>query len=80
MYFFQNAGRINSSNFRYQFWQQRSHPLELNSTKKALNYLNYIHQNPVKAGFVYAPEDYVYSSASNYAGLPDTLMEVSYIG
>ena len=30
--------------------------------------LNYIHQNPVKAGIVDKAEDYVYSSARNYAG------------
>jgi putative transposase len=28
-----------------------------------------IHQNPVRAGLVYRAEDYVYSRASNYAGI-----------
>jgi hypothetical protein len=28
--------------------------------------LNYIHQNPVRAGIVRNAEDYIYSSASNY--------------
>ena len=32
--------------------------------------MDYIHDNPVKAGIVEKPEDYLYSSASNYAGLP----------
>lgn len=31
--------------------------------------MNYIHENPVKAGFVEKEEDYLYSSARNYAGL-----------
>jgi hypothetical protein len=31
--------------------------------------LEYIHQNPVKAGFVEKPEDYLYSSARNYYGI-----------
>ena len=30
--------------------------------------LDYIHQNPVKAGFVNKAEDFVYSSAMNYCG------------
>ena len=28
--------------------------------------INYIHFNPVRAGLVLKPQDYVYSSASNY--------------
>lgn len=31
--------------------------------------LEYIHNNPVKAGFVENPEDYIYSSARDYAGI-----------
>jgi hypothetical protein len=30
----------------------------------------------VEAGIVLSPEEYLYSSAANYAGLPDRLMEV----
>ena len=30
--------------------------------------LNYVHGNPVKAGLVVLPEDYLYSSARDYAG------------
>lgn len=29
--------------------------------------LNYLHNNPVEAGFVFQPEEYVYSSAIDYA-------------
>ena len=28
----------------------------------------YIHENPVKAGIIEHPEDYIYSSARNYSG------------
>jgi hypothetical protein len=31
--------------------------------------LNYIHMNPVVSGFVNQPEDWLYSSARDYAGL-----------
>ena len=30
--------------------------------------LDYIHNNPVKAGIVYEPEHYIYSSAADYCG------------
>ena len=30
--------------------------------------IDYIHQNPVKAGLVFRAEDYVYSSAVDYSG------------
>ena len=32
------------------------------------NKLNYLHNNPVIAGIVFREEDYVYSSAIDYAG------------
>jgi len=35
--------------------------------------LNYIHQNPVEEGIVHKPEDYLYSSARNYAELESVL-------
>jgi hypothetical protein len=35
--------------------------------------LNYIHMNPVRAGIVRQPEEYIYSSASNYAGLESVI-------
>jgi len=35
--------------------------------------LNYIHFNPVRAGIVDNPEDYVYSSARDYMGVEGKL-------
>ncbi|MFN6943959.1 MAG: hypothetical protein ACK4ND_03360 [Cytophagaceae bacterium] len=40
--------------------------------------LNYIHENPVRAGIVYRAEDYVYSSASAYAGM-ESVLEIDFI-
>jgi len=34
-----------------------------------------LHENPVRAGWVVHPEDYLYSSATNYAG-KTSLLEV----
>jgi REP element-mobilizing transposase RayT len=73
---FERAGTININNERYQFWQQQSHPIELNTNEKLFQRLNYVHQNPVEAGIVLSAEDYLYSSAVNYAGLPEKLIDV----
>ena len=37
--------------------------------------VNYIHNNPVRAGIVENPEDYMYSSARNYADM-DSVIEI----
>ncbi|MBA3674961.1 MAG: transposase [Chitinophagaceae bacterium] len=62
------AGTKNSNNVSFQLWQQHSQPVELNSPKILHQKLNYIHHNPVAAGFVDKEEDWLYSSARNYYG------------
>nr|WP_244545601.1 transposase [Algoriphagus locisalis] len=76
LHHFSQAGARNPNNSTFQIWQQHNHPIELNSNDKISRCLNYIHQNPVVAGIVCSAEEYVYSSASNYAGLPEKLIEV----
>lgn len=63
------AGEINQKNKTYQFWRQDNHPIELFKKETIQQKLDYIHNNPVVEGFVKNPEDYLYSSARNYAGL-----------
>lgn len=65
---FNYYGRINPNNEQKQIWVNDSHPEECYSKEFTDCKLNYIHQNPVRAGWVNNPEDYVYSSASNYMG------------
>ena len=52
----------------YRFWQEGNHVEELYTMEFLMQKLNYIHQNPVRAEIVAKPEDYLYSSALNYAG------------
>jgi hypothetical protein len=47
--------------------QQHNHPIELGNHEGLYKILDYIHENPVKAGIVCSREDYFYSSAKNYA-------------
>jgi putative transposase len=79
MWLFARAGKRNSNNTNYQFWQQNYHPFELSSNALIENTLMYIHKNPVVAGIVASPEHYLYSSAVNYAGLPEQLIDVIFI-
>lgn len=51
-----------------QIWTNDNHPEECFSHAFIQSKLNYTHQNPVRAGIVKYAEDYIYSSASNYAG------------
>ena len=52
----------------YRFWRGDNKPIELWSNKVIDQKIDYIHMNPVGEGLVFRPEDYVYSSAVDYAG------------
>ncbi len=64
---FKEAALSSSNVSKYQFWRHDNKPVELWSNAVIQEKINYIHNNPVEAGLVYNPEDYVYSSASDYA-------------
>jgi REP element-mobilizing transposase RayT len=51
-----------------RFWRSDNQPVELWSNAVIAEKLKYIHQNPVEEGLVFRAEDYVYSSAIDYAG------------
>ncbi|MES2680896.1 MAG: transposase [Bacteroidota bacterium] len=62
----------------FKVWQDGYHAEALISNKFIYQKLNYIHDNPVKDGIVEKPEDYLYSSARNYADL-DSVLRVDLI-
>lgn len=66
---FKKAGANNPNNTHFQFWIQDNNPLEVYSLKFVLQKIHYIHQNPVRAGFVFNAHEYPYSSAAVYEGL-----------
>jgi putative transposase len=68
LWMFERAGKRNINNTKYQFWQQHNQPIELNNNFIMQQKLDYIHRNPVEAGFVREAEGYPYSSAIDYAG------------
>ena len=65
---FERTGRANSRNLKYQFWIQDNHPKECHSHEFTKQKMEYIHNNPMRAEIVSKPEDYLYSSAIDYAG------------
>ncbi|WP_419032358.1 REP-associated tyrosine transposase [Dysgonomonas gadei] len=65
---FRKAGTESSNVDTYQFWQHDNKPIELWSNNVINEKLDYIHNNPVEEGIVFRPEDYLYSSAADYAG------------
>jgi REP element-mobilizing transposase RayT len=64
--FFRFAATSNNGTDEYQFWQHEFHPVILDSGEKIMQRLNYLHENPVRAGIVWQSEDYKYSSAIDY--------------
>ena len=69
---FKQAGRYNPLNESHQFWQNGNHPVLLYSRGVIEQKVDYIHQNPVRAGFVGAAHEYWYSSAN-----PESPLKVS---
>jgi len=72
------AGKRNSNNKRWQFWRQDNQPLEIPTADKFFQAMDYIHNNPVKAGLVRKQEDWKYSSAGDFYGEKGPI-DLSYI-
>jgi hypothetical protein len=53
---------------QYQVWQEGSHPQVIADDAMMLQKLEYLHNNPVKRGWVTAPEHWRYSSAHEWLG------------
>ena len=66
LWLFKRAGEKNNNNKNFQFWQQDNHPVELYGYETLKQKLNYLHENPVRAGIVYETWHYKYSSAIDY--------------
>jgi len=71
------ANRTNQ-NKEFKIWTGDNHPEEIFSEDFLKSKLNYIHENPVRARWVENPEDYLYSSASNYYK-GKGIMEIDYL-
>lgn len=68
LWMFERAGSKSSNVSKYQFWQHHNKPIELWSPEVIDQKIEYIHNNPVVAGFVNEPWHWRYSSALDYSG------------
>ena len=76
---FSFAGKSNSNNTEFQFWKQEYHPIELNSSEKLKERLDYLHENPVRSGLVWEPCHYKYSSAIDYYTNENGLLKIEHL-
>ena len=60
-----------------KFWKKRFDDQVVRDQRMFSIKLNYIHNNPVKAGIVYRAEDYIYSSARNYISGDHSIIKVN---
>lgn len=63
---FEEAGKQNSNNLHFQFWQQDNHYVEVRTKDFAFQKIGYMHRNPVESGILEKEEEYLYSSARDY--------------
>jgi len=75
---FEFNAKQHSRNENYQLWTHENHAVILYSNDFIQEKLEYLHNNPVRARIVEKPEEYLYSSARNYADL-DGLLDIAFI-
>ena len=82
---FEFSAKQHKRNEQHQFWTHENHAEIIFSNKFFDQKLNYIHDNPVRAGIVENAEDYLYSSARAFAGksclleIPITILPIEKI-
>lgn len=59
--------KLHKTQSNYQVWEEGVHPIQIDDDSKMNRILDYIHYNPVNAGFIDDPIHWRYSSARNYA-------------
>ncbi len=60
--------KAHKSDRAYQFWQEAVHPEWIQNEVMLRQKVDYIHENPVKRGYVDQTEHWRYSSDRNYSG------------
>ncbi len=69
------AGRGND----FMVWQTGSLPISISGDSLFRQKLDYIHNNPVRKGYVDSPEHWIYSSARNYFLGDDSILPIDLI-
>lgn len=66
--YFKTWGEDQKRITKYKFWKDGLHAVFVEYLSFFEQKLHYIHQNPVEAMLVEQPEEYLFSSARDYAG------------
>ena len=61
-----NGKQSHKKDREYQFWQEGNHPQQIQTRGMMIQKIEYIHNNPVRRGYVNDPAHWRYSSAGNY--------------
>ena len=73
---FKSAAKHAGKGNQYKVWQSGSHPQLMDYDEKLFQKIEYIHNNPVRKGFVEALECWTYSSARNYITNDDSIIAI----
>ncbi len=57
-------------NYKYSLWEHHNNTFSITGETTLMQKVNYIHQNPVRAGLVERAEEYLFSSARIWRGCP----------
>ena len=71
LYIFRKAAVAMGNSQTFKVWQNGFHPIGLYTEPFLKQKLDYLHENPVRKAYVAKAEEWAYSSARNYANLPD---------
>lgn len=63
LHMFKYHASFQQQNSNYMFWKKTNHPIELSWGSILQQKIEYIHNNPVAAGYVIDPAAWYYSSA-----------------
>ena len=79
LWMFERTAKKNKRNSKFQVWQQHNHPIELTTNEMIDQRLDYIHNNPVEAGFVLEPESWDWGSAKDYINEENGYVKLCFI-
>ncbi len=72
----EQAATYDGRNNHYQVWQEGYHPEAIFTQRFFRQKLAYLHNNPVRKGYVAVAEHWLYSSASHYQGGSVGMVEI----
>ncbi|HRG69460.1 MAG TPA: hypothetical protein PLS73_11455 [Saprospiraceae bacterium] len=73
LHLFKTAAEKHQRNSEFQFWTHENHAIYLETMPFLMQKMAYIHENPIRAGWVEKAEDWLYSSQRNYLSMESAL-------